>query len=536
MMKKADFSSYPDSLDFLPMIPPNNLDLQGNFQNFPPAEIFTEIRQSRLDGSLRLAHGEQKTIVYFRGGKVIFVVSNARSSRLYEVLLREQKLNKKWLAEFPGFANDQQFADFLIEKNYLPPEAINSLFTYQQEFALREILGWTSGEWTFSPLVRLREGIDYNLDLNRLLIEYARQTAPLSAVKRIFGAGEMFLVAEQNPSVQLSPPEAFVFSRFGTDILTLDQIKSIGGLGDEIIVQTLYVLWLGGLLARRNWNAAFPAKKIEEIKAAKISLVKEVAKPQTIQTAPPETVKESVVETIQEEKPVQEVQISVEEYLENNKKAADFYELLGIESTSPDADIKTAYFNLAKRFHPDHFFKDSDPTLHSRVQTAFTQLAQAYETLKSQDNREVYNFKIRKELAHREKMRDASREEIVQQQQTDFALENFEQGFSFLMDEHYEKALPHLARAAHLSPETPRYHAYYGKVLSAAESQRHKAENELQTAIKLDGENVTFRIMLVEFFIQYKLYKRAEGELNRLLTKFPDHKEARQLLDSLAKK
>jgi hypothetical protein len=40
--------------------------------------------------------------------------------------------------------------------------------------------------------------------------------------------------------------------------------------------------------------------------------------------------------------------------------------------------------------------------------------------------------------------------------------------------------------------------------------------------------------MLAEFFIQYKLFKRAEGELNRLLENNPNNYEAHKLLDSLA--
>ena len=42
--------------------------------------------------------------------------------------------------------------------------------------------------------------------------------------------------------------------------------------------------------------------------------------------------------------------------------------------------------------------------------------------------------------------------------------------------------------------------------------------------------------MLAEFFIRVKLLKRAEGELKRLLSQFPDNKEARSLLDSLQPK
>jgi hypothetical protein len=41
--------------------------------------------------------------------------------------------------------------------------------------------------------------------------------------------------------------------------------------------------------------------------------------------------------------------------------------------------------------------------------------------------------------------------------------------------------------------------------------------------------------MLAEFFIQFNLLKRAEGELNRLLAVYPSNREARELLDSLRK-
>lgn len=44
-----------------------------------------------------------------------------------------------------------------------------------------------------------------------------------------------------------------------------------------------------------------------------------------------------------------------------------------------------------------------------------------------------------------------------------------------------------------------------------------------------------FRIILAEFFIQIGLFKRAEGELNRLLAIFPNNKEAQTLLKNLAK-
>ncbi len=101
------------------------------------------------------------------------------------------------------------------------------------------------------------------------------------------------------------------------------------------------------------------------------------------------------------------------------------------------------------------------------------------------------------------------------------------------MDENSEAALPFLARAVHFAQDNARYRAYQGKALSFDDKQRHKAEAELQTAVRLDAENADFRLMLAEFFIQIGFPKRAEGELNRLLAIFPSNREAKALLDSL---
>ena len=55
----------------------------------------------------------------------------------------------------------------------------------------------------------------------------------------------------------------------------------------------------------------------------------------------------------------------------------------------------------------------------------------------------------------------------------------------------------------------------------------------MQTAIKLDPNNPIYRLILAEFFIQVRLPKRAEGELNRLLKIFPSNREAQALLATL---
>jgi predicted Zn-dependent protease len=137
---------------------------------------------------------------------------------------------------------------------------------------------------------------------------------------------------------------------------------------------------------------------------------------------------------------------------------------------------------------------------------------------------------------YKQKEAGATKEEIDWQKQNEQATLNFKQGFDFLMNDNPDAAVQFLARAVYFDKNNARYHAYFGKALSADKKHRHKAEAEFQTAVKLDAENAAYRIMLAEFFIQVGLFKRAEGELNRLLAIFPSNREARTLLDSLQKK
>jgi curved DNA-binding protein CbpA len=304
---------------------------------------------------------------------------------------------------------------------------------------------------------------------------------------------------------------------------------------DSATFQTLYTLWLGGLLVRTEWNAAFSEKKLGVIKAAKLELKKEAAHlvPEKAKVEKPAPVAESDPEPVAAESA--DEGISLGDYLMRSEGAKTHYEMLGIEVKAAAAEVKQAYFAMAKRFHPDHFHNETDVLLVGRVQSAFTKLAQAYDMLKNPDSREAYDFKMRRELAEQEKRAasGASKEEINRSVQAEQSAENFEQGFSLLMDEEYEAATPFLARAAFFAPDNPRYRAYYGKALSFDDTQRHKAESEMQTAIKLDSTNPTFRIILAEFFIQMGMFKRADGELTRLLSIFPSNHEARTLLDSL---
>lgn len=516
----------------------SNLEIRGNLSDHPFAELLVEAAETQLNGSFRLSYETQKIIVYLQNGEVVFAVSNARKHRLFEQLLQAGKINKSHLAEFPNFINDLEFSQSLIEKKILSKQQVDDFFSRQTEDILKTIFEWQTGDWIFSPLARIRENIAVPINARKISMDGARRCPADYIAQRFRSLEENFEAFSSFPPLDLLPQEGFIYSRFENQTLNIQELQALSGLPDAEVLKSLYVLWLGGFIRRKRWNSAFTESQIMAIRSAKLALKKEEApaeekpeiKPQVEQNT------ENIIETpnIQNETEEPVAALSVEDYLNRIESAENHYETFDVEFDAPIWVIKTAYFSLAKSFHPDRYHQEADSALQQRIQQAFTEIAKAYETLKNPETRQVYDFKLRKFI---EAGVSAKKETAVRNlSNEERAKEEFEQGFSLLMNENYEQALPYLTRAVQLEPRNARYHAYYGKVLSADEKQRFKADAEFQTAVRMEPDNVTFRLLLAEFYVQYNLLKRAEGELQRLLAIAPNNKEAQILLDTLKKK
>lgn len=508
------------------MTPQPELEIQGNFLTNPFAELLAELAQVGLDGSLRVENKQKKCVIYFKGGRVVFAASNSRSVRLYDVLLSRGKITKEDLANITNFANDFELTAHLEDRKIISKDESNQLFAEQIESILFDILNWTDGNWSFSSLKRAREGLEFSVDTNRILLDYVRCLPPDTVLGRFRSLDEQIAPVPTRPTnLPLMMEESFALSLIVGDVTTVADIIDGSAMTDAQALIAIYTLWLGGYVTRVSQRAAFSAERVSAIRDVKLEL-KQSAKVATVEPIP------EPVTTPEETTPESDAVLSVEQYLKQVEEAATHYDILGVDAKADVAEIKRSYFALAKMFHPDKYHAEGGETL-KRIQHAFTELAQAHETLKSAESREVYDYRVRKELADRER-HAAAPEGAAASVQVEQAEQHFERGYALLMDDELDAAMPFLARAVHFAPKVARFHAYYGKALSLSEEKwRHKAESEMQLAIKLEPNNATFRILLAEFFMDFNLMKRAEGELNRLLAIFPDNREARAMLASL---
>jgi curved DNA-binding protein CbpA len=233
-----------------------------------------------------------------------------------------------------------------------------------------------------------------------------------------------------------------------------------------------------------------------------------------------------------------------ESFLERLRTAESHYDVLGVDSSAAPETLKSAYYDIARRYHPDRFRK-ADPALLTRMESAFARITQAYETLRDDDLRANYNAKLQARRKAQQ-IADATAKPVAAATETNAtpegvpqvsvaqrAANDFKEGLAALEQGQRKLAAGLFASAARLAPNEARYRAYYGQMLAGQESTRRVAEAELQAAIKADPGNADYRVMLAQLFRDLGFAVRAKGEAERAVAADPNNQKARDLLREL---
>ncbi len=532
----------------------NNLEIKGSLLTHTLAELLAVISQAELSGSLRFSNDDKKIIIYVEKGKIVFAVSNMREHRLFQILLDATQISKPELLKIEGFTNDLKLVKYLKDNEKFRTEEIKAFTQFQIKKIIEFVFGLKEGEWIFSPLARVKEGLNFQVDLNSLIHEHLRAIETEFVFSRFKSLEETFSFNQSNQQNNFSqnpptPQEAFILSRLSDSELSLNEVVTTSGLSNQEVIPILYKLWICGFIHRNNWQSPFEETDLSKLsssnyalKKSAISLEEEEQKKKEAEENARKEAEEA--ERKAKERERQKATYSLENYLKQVEGAATHYEMFDVDPEAPVSDIKNAYFSYAKKYHPDKYYKKVDSEKHLRIQNAFTEIANAYETLKDADSRELYDFRLRKAIEQLKeknvKAATSTNKPISSPTKKDddskMAAESFDAGYDLILENKFSEAVPHLARAVHLIPDNARYHAFYGKALSLDRSQQRKAEAELQQAVNLDPKNSTYRIMLAELYIEIGLLVRAKGEINRLLKFDPNNQEAKSLLDSLTNK
>lgn len=501
--------------------------MNGQLSEQPLAELIREISTKSLSGRLRLEHERVHAVAYFENGEFLYAAANTRTMRIREYLKSGEVVSEQDLAQIDERVSDTDLIKVLMGRKLLEPAVAEQIQARQVADVLRLALLWTEGAWEFESRSRLNEEFNLQIDVDALLLEASRRLPTKFAASRFTNAAEIITpVNEPLVNGNLLPAEVFLLSRVDRPT-TVRDVVAVSGLAQEETLGHLYTLTLAGLLKRERWPTGFRGEQ---------PTPKKVVAPPAPPPPPPV-----------EREPVRDADPKdVENFVIRVKNARTHYEALGVAREVSAAELKTVYYQLARRYHPDRFRK-SDAGLIKRIESAFARITQAYDTLHDDQLRASYNAKLEARRKVEQIVDESAKVSVPAPEPApeaagaaepvvsaaERAATQFKEGLMALEQGQKKLALGLFAYAARAVPNEPRYRASYGQLLAGNEATQRAAEAELNAAIKLDPKNTEYRMILAELYRDLGLKLRAKGEAERAVAADPNNRKARDLLRSL---
>ena len=481
-----------------------------------------------------MQHELIKAAVYFIDGSIVYAASNVKTFRLREYVLKANLASAEVLDRSSNGQSDLALAQSLCTQNLLKPDIADQIQARQVSDILRLAMQWMEGTWEFDYRSRLNEEVGFSVDVPSLILEAARHTPAEFAAARFKNPAEMISPSETYSSeLNLLPAEGFLLSRLDHPT-SLKELLTLSVASELETLHMIYILALTGFIHRERWKSSFrdPSPAVQATSSTSKTQPK---------LEPPPT-KATVAEEIVDESEL------LKRFLERLDSASSHYEVLGVERNNSAEDLKTIYYKLAKRYHPDRFQR-SEPSLKLQVETAFARITQAYDVLRDAKLRASYDSKLEARIKAQELAKAAPTAEPVPKAPeekvaeakpestgpsiADQAEARFKEGFAAFELGQHNVATGLFAAAAQAIPNEPRYHAYYGRALAKQENTRRKAEAEFLAALKLDPNNADYRLMLAELYRDLGLKLRAKGECDRALASSPGNPKVREFLKTL---
>jgi tetratricopeptide (TPR) repeat protein len=207
---------------------------------------------------------------------------------------------------------------------------------------------------------------------------------------------------------------------------------------------------------------------------------------------------------------------------------ADHFEVLGVKREATGAQVKIAYFQLAKAYHPDAVPAEAPPELRQLAADVFAKVSEAWGVLGDDAKRAKYLDDLKTGAATEVDVMHIFKAE-----------EAFNAGTLLLKARRYQESLAKLEEAIKLNPEEAEFHmwkAWCGFLLSPEKKKAHAgAANAIEAALKQNAHCVAGYLFLGQMAKIVGDLALAEKQLKRGLKEAPSNVELERELKYLRK-
>ena len=210
------------------------------------------------------------------------------------------------------------------------------------------------------------------------------------------------------------------------------------------------------------------------------------------------------------------------------EQGADHFALLGVSNDAPADAIRKAYFNLARKLHPDRLASLGIADPKRNAQRLFAQINTAFGVLSDPVRREEYGHLIRRGGASAVREEEARAEELAMRVMR--AEEAFKLGEQALRRDAVAQALALLDEACTLQPGEPEYQGLLAWAQFASAPDKNKVASATRNALLKAAEKAAkpatalFYLGRVERILGRE--KEALARFQEVLSHNPRHAEA----------
>ena len=445
-------------------------------------DVLRSIYLGRRTGMLRFIRGEERLSVRFMSGHIVYGEASVQELRLGEVLVANGKLEAAVFetALAVVLRDRKRMGAVLMEMGILDENGIEEALALQVRTILVRVFSLREGTYTFQeqdPEAFLDDDWPLAISTAEAVLAAVRAVPSGDDVHFALGSLDRVLIGSDDP-------------------LVLYQRMDLGAEEGAVIARVNGILPAREVLLRTGLPLAVAERSLLALVCT--GVLEYAAGPATPADAPaPAELRQEVLG------------------LYDGLGRRSDHELLGVAPGASAADLKAAYFRLAKRYHPDVFREPGLADLRAKVEAVFFRVNDAYRTLSAPAPRPA----------------PARRGDA-------FGFEEMlAQGRQLLAEGKAWEAAALFEAAAKGAQGRMRVRArvLLGRALLQFPDREKEAEKELLAAIKADSAHVEAHYLLGTLYRRRGLGTRAASMFRRALEIDPAHRAALAEMDALEK-
>ncbi len=429
---------------------------------------------------------------FFQKGAVIQVKTNQPDERLGEILFKLERIPKEAHAEIEAYIEPHKnIGEVLKSRGVISEDDLAEALAHQIRETILNVFPYFDAEMDFQEHEEYSGDVDESRISVPLLIEYGIRRMQADPRVQAFLANRTPRQGRKTYAYLLTADEKDILEKInGTD--SSEAILRTLTMPPDQFWKSLYLFYCLGIVELEGEDQiAFQEKGVHK------------PGPSASRTDVPPQIADVLA-------------------FRDTLASMTFYQILDVPKTAAEEDIKKAYFQRARRFHPDRFARKHAAEYKAQIDEVFDGITNAYHVLSNKEARRVYDAKSGSG-ATQEDVQDSFRKADIK----------FRQGKTLYGQGRFDEAIAYLEEAVRVRKDKGDYYLLLAMAESKVPAYVRKAEEDFLKATQLEPWNPEGYVGLGLLYKAEGLQTKAIKQLEKALESEPDHASAREALEEL---